>query len=67
MIIMQRTFQVSIEETLRKTIFINAESEDEAYKIAEDLYGSEEEVLTPDDFVAYNIFVDGEVTDYEQR
>ena len=30
MIIMQRTFQVSIEETLRKTIFINAENEEEA-------------------------------------
>lgn len=67
MIIMQRTFQVSIEETLRKTIFINAENEEEAYKIAEDLYGHEEEVLTPDDFVAYDIFVDGEVTDYEQK
>lgn len=67
MIIMQRTFQVSIEETLRKTIFINAENEEEAYKIAEDLYKNEEEVLTPDDFVEYNIFVDGEVTDYEQK
>ena len=67
MIIMQRTFQVSIEETLRKTIFINAENEEEAYKIAEDLYRNEEEVLTPDDFVEYNIFVDGEVTDYEQK
>lgn len=67
MIIMQRTFQVSIEETLRKTIFINAKNEEEAYKIAEDLYENEEEVLTPDDFAAYNIFVDGEVTDYEQR
>ena len=67
MIIMQRTFQVSIEETLRKTIFINAENEEEAYKIAEDLYGNEEEVLTSDDFVEYNIFVDGEVTDYEQK
>lgn len=67
MIIMQRTFQVSIEETLRKTIFINAENKEEAYKIAEDLYKNEEEVLTPDDFVAYDIFVDGEVTDYEQK
>ena len=67
MIIMQRIFQVSIEETLRKTIFINAENEEEAYKIAEDLYKNEEEVLTPDDFVEYNIFVDGEVTDYEQK
>ena len=67
MIIMQRTFQISIEETLRKTIFINAENEEEAYKIAEDLYGNEEEVLTSDDFVEYNIFVDGEVTDYEQK
>ena len=67
MIIMQRTFQVSIEETLRKTIFINAENEEEAYKIAEDLYKNEEEVLTPDDFVEYDIFVDGEVTDYEQK
>ena len=67
MIIMQRTFQVSIEETLRKTIFINAKNEEEAYKIAEDLYGNEEEVLTSDDFIAYDIFVDGEVTDYEQK
>ena len=64
---MKRKYQISIEETLRKTIFINAENEEEAYKIAEDLYGNEEEVLTPDDFVEYNIFVNGEVTDYEQK
>ena len=64
---MKKQFQISIEETLRKTIFVEAENEEEAYKIAEDLYGNEEEVLTPDDFAAYDIFVDGEVTDYEQR
>ena len=64
---MKKQFQISIEETLRKTIFVEAESEEEAYKIAEDLYGNEEEVLTPDDFVEYNIFVNGEVTDYEQK
>ena len=59
---MKRKYQISIEETLRKTIFIEAENEAEAYQMAEDLYNGEQVVLTPDDFVEYNIYVEGQVT-----
>ena len=59
---MKRKYQISIEETLRKTIFIEAESEAEAYQMAEDLYNGEQVVLTPDDFVEYGIYVEKEVT-----
>lgn len=64
---MKRKYQISIEETLRKTIFVEAENEAEAYQMAEDLYNGEQVVLTPDDFVEYSIYVEKEVTDYEQR
>lgn len=59
---MKRKYQISIEETLRKTIFVEAESEAEAYQMAEDLYNGEQVVLTPDDFVEYGIYVEKEVT-----
>lgn len=58
---MKRKYQVSIEEILRKTIFINAESEEEAYKIADELYNNEQVVLMPDDFVEHTIYIDKEV------
>lgn len=59
---MKRKYQISIEETLRKTIFVEAENEAEAYQMAEDLYNGEQVVLTPDDFVEYGIYVEKEVT-----
>lgn len=58
----KKKYQVSIEEMLRKTIFVEAESEAEAYQMAEDLYNGEQVVLTPDDFVEYGIYVEKEVT-----
>lgn len=64
---MKKQFQISIEEILRKTIFVEAESEAEAYQMAEDLYKEEEVVLTPDNFVEYGIYIEKEVTDYEQK
>lgn len=64
---MKRKYQISIEETLRKTIFIEAENEAEAYQMAEDLYNGEQVVLTPDDFVEYNIYVEGEVTENDKN
>ena len=64
---MKRKYQVSIEEILRKTIFIEAESEAEAYQVAEDLYNGEQVVLTPDDFVEYGIYVEREVTENDKN
>lgn len=64
---MKRKYQISIEETLRKTIFVEAENEAEAYQMAEDLYNGEQVVLTPDDFVEYGIYVEGEVTENDKN
>lgn len=58
---MKKKFQVSIEETLRKTIFVDAENEAEAWDIADELYNEEKVVLTPEDFVEYNVYIDKEV------
>ena len=60
---MKKKFQVSIEETLRKTIFVDAENEAEAWDIADELYNEEKVVLTPEDFVEYNVCIDKEVKD----
>lgn len=64
---MKRKYQISIEETLRKTIFVEAENEAEAYQMAEDLYNGEQVVLTPDDFVEYGIYVEKEVTENDKN
>ena len=64
---MKRKYQISIEEILRKTIFVEAESEVEAYQMAEDLYNGEQVVLTPDDFVEYGIYVEKEVTENDKN
>ena len=64
---MKRKYQISIEETLRKTIFVEAESEAEAYQMAEDLYNGEQVVLTPDDFVEYGIYIEKEVTGNDEN
>ena len=56
-----KQYEVSIEETLRRKIFINAESEEEAWQIADKAYNEEKEVLTDEDFVEYNIYVEREV------
>lgn len=64
---MKRKYQISIEETLRKTIFVEAENEAEAYQMAEDLYNGEQVVLTSDDFVEYGIYVEKEVTENDKN
>lgn len=64
---MKRKYQVSIEETLRKTIFVEAENEAEAYQMAEDLYNGEQVVLTPDDFVEYGVYVEKEVIENDKN
>lgn len=64
---MKRKYQISIEEILRKIIFVEAESEAEAYQMAEDLYNGEQVVLTPDDFVEYGIYVEREVTENDKN
>ena len=56
-----KQYEVSIEETLRRKIFVNAESEEEAWQIADKAYNEEKEVLTDEDFVEYNIYVEREV------
>ena len=56
-----KQYEVSIEETLRRKIFVNAESEEEAWQMADEAYNEEKEVLTDEDFVEYNIYVEREV------
>lgn len=56
-----KQYEVSIEETLRRKIFVNAESEEEAWQIVDEAYNEEKEVLTDEDFVEYNIYVEREV------
>ena len=56
-----KQYEVSIEETLRRKIFVNAESEEEAWQTADEAYNEEKEVLTDEDFVEYNIYVEREV------
>lgn len=56
-----KQYEVSIEETLRRKIFVNAENEEEAWQIADEAYNEEKEVLTDEDFVEYNIYVEREV------
>ena len=63
----KKKYQVSIEEMLRKTIYVEAENEDEAYQIADELYNGEQVVLTPDDFVEYGIYVEKEVTENDEN
>jgi hypothetical protein len=57
----KKKYEVYIEETLRKTIVVEAENEDEAFQIADELYHEEDVVLTADDFAEYNIYVEREV------
>ena len=56
-----KQYEVSIEETLRRKIFVNAKSEEEAWQIADEAYNEGKEVLTDEDFVEYNIYVEREV------
>ena len=56
-----KQYEVSIEETLRRKIFVNTESEEEAWQIAHEAYNEEKEVLTDEVFVEYNIYVEREV------
>lgn len=56
-----KQYEVSIEETLRRKIFVNAESKEEAWQIVDEAYNEEKEVLTDEDFVEYNIYVEREV------
>lgn len=63
----KKKYQVSIEEILRKTIYVEAENEDEAYQIADELYHDEKVVLTPDDFTEYGIYVEREVTENDKN
>ena len=60
---MKKIYQVEIEETLRKTIQVAAESESEAFYIAEEAYKKQDVVLNADDFAEYNIFVTKEIKD----
>lgn len=54
----ERVFQVEIVETLSNIVEVNAENEQEALLKAQDMYGNEDVVLYPDDFIdtKLNIF-----------
>lgn len=54
-----KTFKVTYEELLSKTIIIKAENENEAYSKALSKYRNEEIVLDADDFIGEtDIYVD---------
>lgn len=48
-------FTVEITELLKKQIKVYAETEQDAYQIADDLYTNQEVVLTADDFKGMDI------------
>ncbi|MDD2577658.1 MAG: DpnD/PcfM family protein [Bacteroidales bacterium] len=50
-----KKYKVEITETLQRVIEIEAESSDEAYKIAKDRYEDFDIVLDYDDFIDYKI------------
>ena len=55
---MEQAVNVYITETLSKKIIIKANSIEEAYDIADDMYKHQRIVLTADDFVEHEIEVE---------
>lgn len=55
---MEQEFNVYITETLSKKIIIKANSIEEAYNIADDMYRHQRIILTADDFVEHEIEVE---------
>ena len=55
---MEQEFNVYITETLSKKMIIKANSIEEAYDIADDMYRHQQIVLTADDFVEHEIEVE---------
>ncbi|MDO4459352.1 MAG: DpnD/PcfM family protein [Clostridia bacterium] len=51
------TYKITIEETVTKTVSIEAESEKEALKLIEDSYKSGETVLEPGELTAVEFYV----------
>ena len=47
----QKTFNVSVIETLQKEVEVSASSKEEALAKVEKMYRNEEVILCPDDFV----------------
>lgn len=56
-----KTYQVEVEEILKKNVFVEANSEEEAHQKAQEMYSNEEIILGAEDFQEYNIFVVKEV------
>lgn len=52
---MKKDFEITITETLQRTITIPADSLDEAKSIAEDMYKASEIVLSSEDFTVHTI------------
>ena len=50
-------YNVTITETLEKTIEIEAENENNAIDIARDKYNKEEVILTADDLALISVFI----------
>lgn len=55
-----KTFYFNINETLSKTVRVQAETEDEARKKVQEAYDNNEIILTMDDFNTSEIFDDTE-------
>lgn len=64
---MKKVYQIDIEETLRKTIFVKAEDEENALDLAKELYDNEEVVLDEEDFVETEYFVVKEMNICEEN
>ena len=55
---MEQEFNVYITETLSRKIIIKANSIEEAYNKADDMYRHQQIVLTSDDFIEHEIEVE---------
>ena len=53
-----KKFRVTVTETLKRFVEVEAENEDEAAEKVDFMYDNEEIVLTADDYYATNITVD---------
>ena len=58
-----KKYEVSFKETLERIVIIEAENEDEAQDIADEMYDNEEIVLDSGDFQGREIEILGEVED----
>ena len=58
---MKKEYRVLVTETLQKTVIVEASSEEEAHRRAEDAWANTEYILDEDDFQGAEFYVLGEM------